>query len=74
MMDGLNTDFYTEFSRHLEKDEVAILMEVGSEKLRYLVGFAMAINHEGDILQVSIRDIYKLVKEEWGIDPTPAEY
>jgi len=70
----IDFDFTAELADHLQKEEVAIIMEAGAEKLRYLTGFATAINHEGDILQVSISDIYKLVQEEWHITPTPAEY
>lgn len=43
---------------HLKPGEVAIFMEVGYEKLRYLVGYAYAINSEGQTQQVDLTDIY----------------
>ena len=47
-------------SEHLEEDSVAILMEVGAEKLRYVVGYAVAINSKGEREDISLMDIYEL--------------
>lgn len=47
-------------SEHLKDDSVAIFMEVGAEKLRYVVGYAVAINSKGEREQVSLMDIYEL--------------
>lgn len=38
-------------------------MEVGSEKLRYLVGFATAVPSTGEIKTVNLQDIYDLAKD-----------
>jgi hypothetical protein len=64
-------DFEAELAEHLLADEVAIIMEVGHEKLRYLCGFATAIRkgkepHEYETLTVSLNDIYQRVEAEWG--------
>jgi hypothetical protein len=48
---------------HLKDDEVAIFMEVGAEKLRYVIGYAVAVNNEGDIRTVSLDEIYNLGRE-----------
>ena len=47
-------------AEHLQDDEVAIFMEAGAEKLRYLVGFAEAINNKGEREGISINRIYDI--------------
>jgi len=47
---------------HLADGEVAVLQEVGAEKLRYLTGAAWAVNNKGERVDVSIDDIYELAK------------
>ena len=59
---------------HLARGEVAILMESGHEKLRYVSGYATAIRSDGEILSISLSLIYDAVEREWGIIPTRAEY
>ena len=55
--------------------EVAILQEVGAEKLRYLVGYAVAVNHRGETLAVSIDEVYGRVRNAgWGEDVSTATY
>jgi hypothetical protein len=69
-----DSNFIMELSEHLQDNEVAIVMEVGNEKLRYLIGYAMAVNAAGELLGVGLNDIYGLVKKEWGVDATEASY
>lgn len=66
-------DFMSELSEHLADDEVAILQESGAEKLRYIVGYAVAINNKGERREISIHGIYDLAKE-LGKNVTQAEY
>ena len=66
-------DFMSELSEHLADDEVAILQESGAEKLRYIVGYAVAINNKGERRKISIDGIYDLAKE-LGKNVTQAEY
>ena len=47
-----------EISTHLAEGETAIIMEVGSEKFRYLTGLAIAIHHTGDCVEISLDRIY----------------
>jgi hypothetical protein len=64
-----------ELSKHLAEDEVAILMEVGAEKLRYVTGIAIAISWTGGIVQINLDDIYALAQEKFGdANITRAEY
>ena len=66
-------DFARIVSTHLEEEEVAIFMEVGAEKLRYLVGIAEAINSKGEVRIISLDNIYKEA-EELGKNVTAVEY
>jgi len=59
-------DVLAELATHLEDGEVAVYQTVGAERLRYLVGYAVAINSKGEKVSVSINDIYKLAQEELG--------
>ena len=52
-------DLEGELSQHLAEGEVAVLMEVGAEKLRYLVGYATAVSWTGETTTVSLDDIYE---------------
>lgn len=65
----------------IREGEVFVMMEVGHEKLRYLVGFANAYCRaaDGEVLQwgVSIDDIYSAAAREFGVDRdsiNPAQY
>jgi hypothetical protein len=48
---------------HLVDGSVAILEEVGFEKLRYLVGYATAVNAAGETRTVSLTDLEELAKQ-----------
>ena len=52
---------------HLAPNEVCIMMEVGSERQRYLIGYARAIHSDGRVLELSLDDIYDKVHETFGI-------
>ena len=56
-------DFAGDLAKCLSKDAVAIWMGVGNEKLRYVSGFATAVNSRGDVKQVYLTDIYAMVKD-----------
>jgi hypothetical protein len=34
-------------------------MEIGAEKLRYLTGVAIAVNHKGRVVELTLGDIYR---------------
>jgi hypothetical protein len=74
--EDVDLDFMGELAEHLADDEVAILTAVGSEKFRYVQGWAEAINAKGKRVYVAIDDIYqkaaKLTKKPKDI--TRAEY
>lgn len=68
-------DFAAEVAGHLASDSVAVLLEVGAEKLCYLVGMALAINAAGQRVALDLADIYGLAEQAF-IQPAPtrAEY
>jgi hypothetical protein len=66
-------DLAAEMATHLAEGEVFIFQEVGAEKLRYLSGWATAVNAAGETLHVSIDDIYTLVRERWNRIPSGAQ-
>lgn len=68
-----DVDFFTLIASHLEKDSVAVFQEVGHEKLRYLVGYSVAVFPNGKIITVNINDIYKKIRRA-GCEATPCEY
>ena len=47
----------------LVDDEVAVFIEVGGDRFRYLTGFATAINSKGEERFVNLDGIYELAKE-----------
>jgi hypothetical protein len=58
---------------HLADEEVAILMEVGNEKLRYLCGSAVAVNNQGKTVRLDLASIYRKALK-LGPNITRAEY
>lgn len=59
-------DFPLELSEHLAAGEIAVLLEAGFMKLRAIKGEAVAVNHRGEVLTVSIDDIYeKIEAADW---------
>jgi hypothetical protein len=63
-----------EIATHLVEGEVFIFQEVGAEHLRYLSGWARAVNSAGETLEVSIDDIYTLVRQRWNLIPSEAQH
>ncbi len=71
--DYVDGNFIEELSEHLADGWVAIVREVGFEKLRYLVGYTVAVNSRGESIEVSLDDIYEAAKR-LGQHLTPCEY
>jgi hypothetical protein len=69
-------DVLQELSEHLDPNYVAILMEAGAEKKRYVSGFAFAVSPKGQVLRIALSDIYDLAQKQFGLGMkvTPAEY
>jgi len=59
--------------QHLADGEVAILMEVSYVGQRSVAGAATALHSDGRVMSVDIWDIYKMVKDQWNVEPARAE-
>lgn len=61
--DEEEVDFLGVLVTHLTKGEVAVIIELGQEGMRYLGGMAWAINSEGVTKEINLSDsIYKEAK------------
>lgn len=61
--EDIEVDLAALIAEHLIDGEVAVLMETGAEKLRYLTGMAVAVNAAGETRTVSLEDIYDLAAQ-----------
>lgn len=66
-------DFPAELTDHLNPEDVAVLLEIGSEKLRYLVGTAIAVHPDGRTIAVSLDEIYERARHAFGPKVTITE-
>jgi len=69
-----DSDFMQGLASHLQEGQIAVLIEIGFEKLRYLVGEAIAIAWDGTNEAITLERIYDLAEQRWGIKPTHASY
>jgi hypothetical protein len=69
----IEIDLAQELAAHLQDGWVAVLMEAGAEKHRYIIGWALAVNSKGEHEEIGLGAIYELAKE-LGDHITKAEY
>lgn len=48
---------------HLAEDSIAVLMEIGNEKMRYLGGHAVAVDSNGEVEHVDLNDIFQAASQ-----------
>lgn len=72
--EGETIDFCADLAAHLEEDQTIILMEVGSEAYRYLIGEATALHANGETVTVSLHEIYARASEAFGNGFSQAQY
>jgi hypothetical protein len=72
--EGTEFDLPLELSAHLADGEIAVLLEGGAEKLRYITGAAVAVNSSGDRIVLSLSDIYERAEAAFGQRPSDATY
>lgn len=67
---------FDEIVPHLVDGQVAIFIEAGAEKLRYIAGTAIAIHSSGERVDLSLSEIYDKARSAFGEDAviTAAEY
>jgi hypothetical protein len=56
-------DFMKTLAPFIPDGEVLVWQHVGNEKLRYLQGYAVAINNKGEIKSLNIDNIYTMAEE-----------
>lgn len=71
--DDEEIDIWEIVSKHLVDGEVAIFQEIGFEKMRYLSGYAVAVNSKNESKSIGIEGIYDLATE-LGDSITRCEY
>lgn len=68
-------DFIETLAGFLAPGSVAVIKEVGAEKLRYLSGWAVAVDHTGKQVVVTLNDIYERAANVFpSAEITRAEY
>lgn len=67
-------DWIEWLGQHVADGHVAVLVEIGSEKYRYLNGTTWAINSKGESMRISLDDIYELATKNFGQVVTTATY
>jgi hypothetical protein len=68
-------DFLDELSGHLHQQSVAVILEAGAEKLRYIIGHAAAVDSQGRRIELFLDDIYDFARQAFPeADLTRAEY
>jgi hypothetical protein len=60
-------DIAEKLPEFLADGEIAILMQAGAEKARYVSGFAIAVHSDGRIVQIVLDDIYERAAKEFGV-------
>jgi hypothetical protein len=58
-----DVDFVAELAGHLGNHEVLVVMGTGYEKMRYLVGNAIAINNKKERREIDLAQIYEMAKQ-----------
>lgn len=59
---------HDELAEHLAEGEIAILMEAGAEKLRYVTGNAVAIHSSGKRIEIDLFEIYSKAAKKFKVD------
>lgn len=73
--EDIEFDAVAEISPHLVEGQVAVLVEAGAEKLRYVSAWTIAIHSSGKHVSLSLNNIYDIAKKKFpGSIITAAEY
>lgn len=67
-------DLFDLVAGHLAEGEVAVFVEAGAEKHRYVTGTSVAVNDKGESLAVHLDDIYEKVERAGWPRPARAAY
>jgi len=64
--EDIEVDFISDLYKHLQEGEVAIVQEIGNEKLLYFTGYSLVIDWQGNTKYFSIADAYDWANEKYG--------
>ena len=70
----VDVEFLDELSKHLVDGEVAIVQEAGSEKLRYIVAYSVAVDSKGNQKWFNIDEVYNWADKEYGKEISRCQY
>jgi hypothetical protein len=65
--DGNTTNILAELAKTLVEGEVLVIMEAGSEGMRYINGIAIALSWTGKSTSISLNDIYKQAAKKFKV-------
>lgn len=65
--DDVPFDLWGELAPHLVDGEVAIMMEIGHEGMRYVTGHAVAVHSSGKHVAIGLTDIYGLAAKKFKV-------
>ena len=64
--DDIEFDFLAELGSHLADSCVAACIEIGLEKMRYLIGQAVVVDSSGEVVGIELNNwIHATAKEKW---------
>lgn len=66
-------DWLQSLAEHIAGDDVAVVMQIGSDKMRFLAGHAWAVNGQGQAQELDLDEIYNRA-DALGRLPTLAQY
>jgi hypothetical protein len=65
--DHAEIDLVAELAELIQDDQIVVLEQVGSEKLRYINGHATAFNSAGKRIDVDLDDIYRIAAKRFKV-------
>lgn len=72
--DDEEIDLVALIAEHLADGQVAVMISAGSERQRYVSGYATAFTNNAPPVELNLSEIYNLAKNAFGVIPTLAEY
>jgi hypothetical protein len=64
----IEVDFIYELSRFITDDSIVVIQAVGSENMRFVSGYAIAVNSKNEQVSININEIYELAKQKFGVN------
>ena len=67
--DGEDEEFFVPemIAAHLQPDQVAVFVHAGSEKLRYVTGYSIAVHSDGRRIRLDLDEIIRVAAEVFAV-------